>query len=462
MGRGNGTTSTDGITAQRPLNRRSGTSAAPLAALATRRLASLSKERKSGRPMSPREKARYSHAIGYATGVRPGETLTIEIGDVEDTELAVEVAIDAYLRGARKVRILTGADKQLLVSNEIAAGLAGEASVDPNAIVVQDAASHEVWATHVDENAAHVQINSSDQTSLGEVWNHAADNSLRWSMVYWPSSRLAERVILDDNVAVSQRMLAEDLLYYSHASEQDNPNSWQQHIETLRERSAKLNGLGIDELEIETTTGTSLKVGLLDTSMFNLCDWETIEHRRFGCNFPTEEVFVTPDPTRLDGRFTSVAPCPIQLAKGGAVWAAAVGGTFKNGELQREGFWVEAEDPRADADEIAALAYEYLRANPGALQVGEVALVGSDSRIAERVRETGRFYGLNNLDENAGVHFALGESYVAGLTDMAEDVRRNRSAVHKDFTISHGTASVRAKLRDGGTVELMVNGEWQL
>ena len=108
-------------------------------------------------------------------------------------------------------------------------------------------------------------------------------------------------------------------------------------------------------------------------------------------NLPTEEVFSTPDPERVDGVVTATKPL------------------FLGGSIIR-GLKVRFEGGRAvqiDADENADVLRSYTERDPGAARLGEVALVDREGRIGP----LGTVFYDTLLDENAASHIALGSSY---------------------------------------------------
>ena len=106
-------------------------------------------------------------------------------------------------------------------------------------------------------------------------------------------------------------------------------------------------------------------------------------------NLPTEEVFTTPDPARVDGYVRSTKPL-------------FVSGVMITGlRVRFEGGIAVEIDADQGADTLRALS----RRDPGAARLGEVALVDRESRIGNL--DTVFFDTL--LDENAASHIALGE-----------------------------------------------------
>lgn len=402
------------------------------------RLGRLSGVVAQGRAMSPRGRVRYAHAVIHqAAGIKPGDVLSIEARPAE-AELAVSLAIEAYHAGASRIRVFT--DRAALGAMEEA--LAAE---DASDVEVKGADDEESWREDVQAGAAFVCLNDGaawDDEARAEYFAATESNQARWSVIYWPTEENAALAYPGDPEA--RRKLGDDLLHFARSGPEDPLDGYERHLEELRRRAEALNELELAAVVIESG-GTRLEVGLLEASAFRPTEWTTEDGRRFAANLPSEEIFCTPDPSRVDGDFETTRPAWL----GAPVYR--VRGSFRNGELQREGFVTE---PAEAVDEV----YSYLAANPGLLSVGELALVGDDSRVAAAKR----VYYLNNVDENAGCHVGLGESYRAGLEE--EDRRRNRQSagLHHDLAVSAAGASVYGKTADGRLLPLIVEGRWQV
>ena len=106
-----------------------------------------------------------------------------------------------------------------------------------------------------------------------------------------------------------------------------------------------------------------------------------------------------------------------------------------------------------------------LATDPGASQLGEVALVDVDSAIGRR----GILFRNGLLDENASSHVAIGSGYtdaVPGSSSLDDDGRLaagiNVSTIHIDLMIGGAEVDVDGLGADGSVVRILEQGRWML
>jgi aminopeptidase len=171
-------------------------------------------------------------------------------------------------------------------------------------------------------------------------------------------------------------------------------------------------------------------------------EFTTADGIRHAPNLPTEEVFTTPDPERVDGVVRSTKPL------------------FTSGQLIT-GLSVRFEGGRAtqiDADQGAETLRGLSQRDPGAARLGEVALVDREGRIGP----LGTVFYATLLDENAASHIALGMGFPFAVEGEADRERVNPSEIHIDFMIGADDVTVSGVTRDGREVPLLREGAWQL
>src|SRR4029079_7822939 len=93
--------------------------------------------------------------------------------------------------------------------------------------------------------------------------------------------------------------------------EDDPVAAWQTRMTRLLEVAARLTERRFDAIGFRGP-GTDLTVGLLPSSRWLAADFYTAEGIEHHPNLPSEEVFTTPDPERVDGTVTSTMPLQIE------------------------------------------------------------------------------------------------------------------------------------------------------
>jgi aminopeptidase len=189
--------------------------------------------------------------------------------------------------------------------------------------------------------------------------------------------------------------------------------------------------------------GTDMTVGLLPGASWQAARFQTADGIQHMPNLPTEEVFTSPDPARVDGHVRSTKP--LVLIDGTVVRDLAV--RFENGRV------VELES--STAQEVMRTI---ITRDDGAARLGEVALVDNEGRIG--ALDTVFYDTL--LDENAASHIALGRAFPFLAGDEETAARMNESDIHIDFMIGSDELKVTGITADGERVPVLVGGAWQL
>jgi aminopeptidase len=270
-----------------------------------------------------------------------------------------------------------------------------------------------------------------------EVVNQRTTN---WSIIPCPTPDWALLVHPDLEQHTATARLWDEVAHVCRLDEPEPAAAWQARLDRLSEIAGRLNGLGLDSLRYNGP-GTELTIGLLGSSRWISGRMETVGGIVHCPNVPTEEIFTTPDPERVEGIVRSTKPL------------------FTSSRLIT-GLTVRFQGGRAVAIE-AEHGGETLRAlsqrDVGAARLGEVSLVDRESRIAEMKTV---FYDTL-IDENAASHIALGSAIeeAVGGDDLG---RVNRSEIHIDFMIGSDEVEVTGLTRDGREMPLLRGGDWQI
>jgi aminopeptidase len=266
-----------------------------------------------------------------------------------------------------------------------------------------------------------------------EVVNQRTTN---WSIVPCPTPDWALLVHPDLEPGAAFARLWDEVAHVCRLDEPDPAAAWQARLGRLADVAARLDGLGLDSLRY-IGPGTDLTIGLLPSSRWISGQMKTVGGITHCPNVPTEEIFTTPDPERVDGTVRSTKPL------------------FTSSRLIT-GLTVRFQRGRAvaiDADRGAETLRGLSQRDSGAARLGEVSLVDRESRIAA-IRTV--FYETL-IDENAASHIALG-SAIEQAVDGADLARVNHSEIHIDFMIGSDEVEVTGFTRDGLEVPLLRGG----
>lgn len=262
-----------------------------------------------------------------------------------------------------------------------------------------------------------------------------------WCLIPVPTRPWAELVYPDVDPDEAYDRLWEAIAHICRLDADDPTKAWATRSDELKASAGRLTERHFDAIRLHGP-GTDLTIGLLPSAHWAGGDLETVDGRRHSPNIPTEEIFITPDPERVDGHVT--ATLPLELS-GSIISGIRV--EFSGGRAVR-----------IDADEGAEALRSVVATDDGASRLGEVALVDGHGRVGPL--ETVFYDTL--IDENAASHLALGSGYEHPVESAEDRARINRSGVHVDFMIGSPDLAVDGIDRDGTAVPVLRQGSWQI
>lgn len=262
-----------------------------------------------------------------------------------------------------------------------------------------------------------------------------------WCLIPVPTRPWAELVYPDVDPDEAYDRLWEAIAHICRLDADDPTKAWATRSDELKASAGRLTERHFDAIRLHGP-GTDLTIGLLPSAHWAGGDLETVDGRRHSPNIPTEEIFITPDPERVDGHVT--ATMPLELS-GSIISGIRV--EFSGGRAVR-----------IDADEGAEALRSVVATDDGASRLGEVALVDGHGRVGPL--ETVFYDTL--IDENAASHLALGSGYEHPVESAEDRARINRSGVHVDFMIGSPEVAVDGIDRDGTAVPVLRQGSWQI
>jgi len=278
--------------------------------------------------------------------------------------------------------------------------------------------------------------------AIRETGEVVSRREINWTILPGPTPAWAELVHPDLPADAALAKLEEQLLHVLRLDEEDPVAAWRQRADRLVSVAQQLSERRFDALHYEGP-GTDMTVGLLPGASWQAARFQTADGIQHMPNLPTEEVFTSPDPTRVDGHVRSTKP--LVLIDGTVVRDLSV--RFENGRV------VELES--STAQEVMRTI---ITRDEGAARLGEVALVDNEGRIG--ALDTVFYDTL--LDENAASHIALGRAFPFLAGDEETAAKMNESDIHIDFMIGSDELSVTGLTADGERVPVLVGGAWRI
>jgi aminopeptidase len=386
--------------------------------------------------------------VGFGANVQPGQVVGVTTYTGKE-ELTREIARAAYEHGARWVDVVTfdpWVKRQRLEH-------ADESTLD---YVPEWMIDRLEWLS--DEHGARVTLtgpaspealNGIDPARAGrdllpylpntvDVVNRGTSN---WCVAPAPTPGWAKLVYPDLDEDEAYERLWGAIAHVCRLDEDDPEAAWYERARTLEGVAARASERRFDAIRLHGP-GTDLTVGLFPSSVWHAADFKTVDGLRHFPNIPSEEMFTTPDPSRVDGHVTATRPLE--------VYGALV-----------EGIRVEFADGKVtaiDADRGADTLRSVAAKDEGASSLGELALVDGEGRIGP----LGTTFFETLLDENAASHIALGSGYDLTVAADEDRARINRSNVHIDFMIGSPELEVDGVTSGGEAVPLLRGGAWQI
>ncbi|MCK9247651.1 MAG: aminopeptidase [Solirubrobacteraceae bacterium] len=264
---------------------------------------------------------------------------------------------------------------------------------------------------------------------------------LNWTVIPAPNVGWAGLVFPDLPADEALRRLEADIRTVCRLDADDPVAAWRERAAELQANAGRLNDRRFDAIRL-VGPGTDLTIGLLPSSRFIAAGMDTAGGITHQANVPTEEVFTTPDPARVDGVVRATKPLTL-------------GGTTVDGiEVEFRG----GEAVRVDARVGVEVLRGWIQRDAGARRLGELALVDGDGRVGQ----TGTVFHETLLDENAASHLALGSAYLMCLDDEADHPKANRSAIHVDFMVGSPDVTAIGVAADGAETVVLERGAWKV
>lgn len=320
----------------------------------------------------------------------------------------------------------------------------------------------EMWNVYAKKNAAFLMLASetpglmkdveprkiSEMTRYSietrKVFDEYRDKSaLAWCIAAVPTKAWADELFNNEDNSVE--LLWKEIFKICSIDKKDPVKIWNEKLEKLKLRANKLNKKRFKTL-IYKNDKTNFKIDLPENHKWG-SGCEIINNKKeVLVNFPTEEVFTSPDCRSAEGIVFSSKPLEYQ-----GVIIDNFSIEFKNGKVIN----VKAEKGEETLKEMINIC-------KNADMLGEVALVEYDSPISK----TNRVFQETLYDENAACHFALGDSFPECIDiktskkELFEKYNMNDCDSHVDFMIGTKDLNIKGITHDNIEVDIFIDGNF--
>ena len=394
-------------------------------------------------------------AVKVGANVQPQQVLVVN-AMIEAAELVRLVVKKAYEAGAKLVKV-NYSDEQV---NRIRYDMASDESF------LEPPKYHAEEMTELAENGAafmtilsanpdlmkgvHPERISNYQRTLGAAMakyrQYQQADKMSWTGIAFASPDWAAKVFPDAPSDQQVNKLWDAIFQAVRADQEDPIAAWEEHIQTLQQKSDELNSRKYHKLHF-VSEGTDLTIELPEGHIWAQAGSHNEKGDRFVANIPTEEVFTAPLKTGVNGTVRSTKP----LSYGGNI-IDHFSITFENGRIVD----YKAEEGH---DTLTRL----IEMDEGSRYLGEVALVPYASPISE----SGILYYTTLFDENASCHLAIGSAYAfnleGGKSMSPEQLAAsglNASITHVDFMMGSKELNITGITRDGQEEPIFIQGNW--
>ena len=267
-----------------------------------------------------------------------------------------------------------------------------------------------------------------------------------WCIAAVPTEKWAEEVFPNSDKPLEE--LWNKILEVCSIKENNPEEIWTKKIAKLKERSEKLTDLKIKTLKYTNSLGTDLTISLPDNAIWQSGGEELTNGENVLVNYPTEEIFTSPDCHSANGIVYASKPLSYQDNMIKDFWIR-----FKDGVAIE---WGAKEGKEA----LKSIINSCLNSN----MLGEVALVPYDSSISN----SNVIFYETLFDENAACHLALGDSFpycVPNGSNIDKDVlfkkqHLNNCTNHVDFMIGNKDMNITGITMDGKKIKIFEKGNF--
>lgn len=322
-----------------------------------------------------------------------------------------------------------------------------------------------IWNEYAKKNAAFLMLSSEnpglmkdiDQNKITEMAKYSLETrkefdnlrdkqELAWCIACVPTEDWA-KVLYPKESNPTDKLW--DIIFDICKIKEDNPvEIWNNKIKKLNERANKLNSYQFKTLKYKSSNGTNFQVDLPKNHLWASGRSVLKNNKEVLVNYPTEEVFTSPDCLSANGILYSSKPLSYQ-----DVLIDNFSISFKDGKVV---------DCKAEKGEETLKNMINICENSN--MIGEVALVPYDSPISN----TNQIFLETLFDENAACHVALGDSFTECIEnginrtkdELFNEYHLNKCDSHVDFMVGNKDLNITGITHDNKEIPILVNGNF--
>ena len=320
----------------------------------------------------------------------------------------------------------------------------------------------EMWNVYARKHAAFLMLASEtpglmkdiDSKKMSELIRYSQEtreefeayrdkSELAWCIAAVPTKAWADELF--DNNENSVNMLWNKIFEICSIDQEDPVKIWNDKLALLKKRASKLNEKKIKTL-IYKDNKNNFKIDLpVNHNWASGCE-RLANGKEVLVNFPTEEVFTSPDCRSAEGIVFSSKPLEYQ----GVIL---------------DNFQIEFKDgvvTNFKAEKGEETLKEMINICENSNMLGEVALVPYDSPISN----TNMVFLETLFDENAACHLALGDSFTECINEVGtkeelfNKFNMNNSKSHVDFMIGTKDLNIKGITQDNKEIDIFINGNF--
>ena len=276
-----------------------------------------------------------------------------------------------------------------------------------------------------------------------EFESYRDKSELAWCIAAVPTKAWADEIFKEKDNSVE--LLWNKIFEICSITEEDPVKIWNDKLDLLKKRADKLNEKNFKTL-IYKSSKTDFKIDLPENHRWGSGCEKLVNGKEVLVNFPTEEVFTSPDCKSAEGIVYSSKPLEYQ-----GVILDNFSIEFKDGVVTN----YKAEKGEDTLKEMINIC-------ENSNMLGEVALVPYDSPISN----TNMVFLETLYDENAACHLALGDSFPECINEkgtkkeLFEKYNMNNSDSHVDFMIGTKDLNIKGITHDNKEIDIFINGNF--